>query len=340
MNAETKSGYRAMLAAATVTLAMMAGVVTSSAAQSNRPAEQSGPARAAGGDIRRDEYRLGPEDQITITVRFADELNNRTVPIDSGGYINIPFAGRVSALGLTVSELEATLAEKLTPYFEKPQVVINIAQYGSKSVVVMGEVQKPAVQQLRGRERIMQLLSGAGGLTQQAGSKLEITRQMVWGELPLPDVRVASSGTSSTGEIDLAALLAGDESENILLCPNDTLTVPRAKLIYVLGEVHKPGGFPLHDTPTASVLQALALAEGPLGTANTQRARILRMQSDGARKEIAVNVRDILERQQPDIPLRPDDVLYLPNSKAKRAALRAIETAIQMGTGVVVWGRF
>ncbi|MDQ2775345.1 MAG: polysaccharide export protein [Acidobacteriota bacterium] len=319
---------------------MIACANTYSTAQSNKRTEQAEQANASAAAVPRDEYRLGPEDQITITVRFADELNNKTVPIDSAGYINIPFAGRVSAAGLTVAELQTSLAKKLTPYFAAPQVVINIAQYGSKPVAVMGEVHNPAVHQLRGRETLMQLLSASGGLTQEAGSKLEITRQMVWGELPLPNARVDSSGTSSTVEVDLSALLSGNESENILLCSNDTVTVPRAKLIYVLGEVHKPGGFPLHETETASVLQALALAEGPLGTASTEHARILRMQSNGVRQEIPVNLRNILEREQPDISLKPEDVLYLPNSKAKSATLRAVEAAIQMGTGVVVWGRF
>lgn len=288
----------------------------------------------------RDEYKLGPEDQIIIAVPFADELNNKIVPVDSAGYINIPFAGRVSAAGLTVRELEVQVVKRLKPYFQAPRVVINITQYGSKPVSVIGAVHNPAVHQLRGRVTLIQLLSSSGGLTPEAGSKLEITRQAVWGKLPLPSAHMDPSGTSSTAEVDLSALLSGNPAEDILLCPNDTVTVPRAKLIYVLGEVHKPGGFPLHDTETASVLRAVALAEGPLGTASIGHARILRMQTGGVREEIPVNLRKILDREEPDITLKADDVLYLPNSKAKSATVRGIEAAIQMGTGVVVWGRF
>jgi polysaccharide export outer membrane protein len=340
MNAGRRNSDRAKATKVAILAGIIACCAAYSPAQSNRGAEQLRPSAASAETAPRDEYRLGPEDQITITVRFADELNNKTVPIDSAGYINIPFAGRVSAAGLTVAELQTSIAAKLTPYFTAPQVVINIERYGSKPVAVMGEVHNPAVYQLRGRETLMQLLSAAGGLTQEAGSKLEITRQMIWGELPLPNARLDPSGKSSTAELDLSALLAGNESENILLCSNDTVTVPRVKLIYVLGEVHKPGGFPLHDTQTASVLQAVALAEGPLVTASTEHARILRLRAGGARQEIPVNLRNILERDQPDISLKPDDILYLPNSKAKSATLRGLEAAIQMGTGVVIWGRF
>jgi polysaccharide biosynthesis/export protein len=293
--------------------------------------------KAASTDVR-DEYRLGPDDQIVINVMFAEELTNKTVRIDSTGYINIPFAGRVRAATLSVRELERDLTFKLKPFFENPNVVVNVAEYGSKPVSVLGEVHNPAVLQLRGPRTLVEMLSASGGLTNEAGSKLIITRQALWGPLPLAHTHMDPSGNFSTAEVDLGGLLSGSPTENILVCPDDTITVPRAKLIYVMGEVHKPGGFPLHDMETASVLQVVALAEGTTDTASIDHARILRPNRGLEREEIAVNLRKIIDRSQPDIQLRPDDILYVPNSKSKKAAIRGLETAIQMGTGIVIWG--
>jgi polysaccharide export outer membrane protein len=303
-------------------------------------AAREGPV-ASGGlpTVPADEYRLGPGDHIGISLPFADEINNKPQIIDTAGYINIAFAGRLRAAGLTTQELEAQLREKLSAYFESPAVVVNILEYGSQPVSVIGEVHAPAVHQLHGKMTLVEMLSASGGLTPEAGSRLEITRDRTYGILPLSNVHIDPSEKVSRAEIELAPLLSGNR-DNILVCPNDILNVPRAKLIYVLGEVHKPGGFPLRENESASVLQALALAEGPLATAGTGNARILRGGPAGPRQEIPVNLRRVLNREQADLLLKPDDILYVPNSKAKSAALRGIETALQIGAGVVIWGRY
>lgn len=347
MTAETRTrSYLTISRKCIVFCGLVCSAVTLLAGQSAPSAGQAPP--PASGSVEqtdseapaRDQYRLGPEDQISITVRFADELNNKTFTVDSAGFINIPFAGRVKVVGSSVVQLEQDLALKLKPYFKSPDVVVNIVQYGSKPVSVIGEVQKPAVQQLRGRLSLMELLSASGGLTQEAGSKLQITRRMLWGPLPLANAHTDASGTFSIGEVNLSELLAGNPAQNILLCPDDTVTVPRARLIYVLGDVHKPGGFPLREAESASVLQAVALAQGPLVTASRRHVHILRTQLGGVRQDIPIDLEKILDREHPDVLLQPEDVLYVPNSKAKNATLRGLETAIQMGTGLVIWGRY
>src|SRR5438132_738299 len=93
------------------------------------PVTTASPEMKPGSGGTPDEYKLGPDDQVVITVMFADELNNKTVRIDSSGYINIPFAGRVHAATLTVRELERDLTIKLKPYFASPNVVVNVAEY-------------------------------------------------------------------------------------------------------------------------------------------------------------------------------------------------------------------
>ena len=143
-------------------------------------------------------------------------------------------------------------------------------------------------------------------------------------------------------EINLKQLMeARNPAQNIQIRSNDVITVPRADLFYVLGEVHKPGGFTLRDKEHVTVLQALSMSEGLLRTAGGKHARILRADSSEAhRKEIPVNVSKILSGQSPDVPMQPDDILFVPNSAPKSAALRGLEAAVQAGTGVAIWGRY
>jgi len=127
---------------------------------------------------------------------------------------------------------------------------------------------------------------------------------------------------------------------NIDVRQNDVITVPKADLIYVVGAVHRAGGFPLNEKEHISVLQAVSLAEGLDRTASAKSARILRESSpDKERTEIPVNVQQILDGHAKDVSLQTNDILFVPNSAAKSAGLRAIEAAIQAGTGIAIWGR-
>jgi polysaccharide biosynthesis/export protein len=297
-------------------------------------------AESKGVPVPENEFRLGPGDHLAISVPFADEINNKPVIVDSSGSIDIAFAGRIDVRGMTTEGLEKEIARRLTPYFESPQVIINVVEYGSKPVSVIGEVRNPSLHQLAGKMTLVELLSASGGLTPEAGSKVAITRDRGYGILPLPNAHVDPSGAFSTGEVDLEPLLHGKSNENIDVLPNDVISVSRAKLIYVLGEVHKPGGFPFRGEESGTALQILSLAEGPLGTAGLSNAVILRQVSAGKREQIPVNLKKIIAQKLPDVTLQPEDVLYLPNSKSKQAMVRGLETALQLGTGIVIWGRY
>jgi polysaccharide export outer membrane protein len=147
------------------------------------------------------------------------------------------------------------------------------------------------------------------------------------------------SPDSYSAQISLPDLVEGRHPEaNIAILPHDVITVPRAKLVYVIGEVRKSGGFALRERENISVLQAISLAEGLTTTAGSRHAKIIRPMEDGsAKSELAVDVRSILAGKSPDIPLHPNDILFVPNSAAKNATMRGIESAIQMGTGIVIW---
>jgi polysaccharide export outer membrane protein len=140
-------------------------------------------------------------------------------------------------------------------------------------------------------------------------------------------------------EISLKSIMESkNPEENILVQPNDVISVPRAEMVYVIGEVKKSGGFVLTERKSLSVLQALSLAEGVLPASAPQNAKILRAAADGAtRTETAINVKKLLAGKTADLSLHADDILFIPSSTAKRAGIRALEAAIQTGSGLLVY---
>jgi polysaccharide export outer membrane protein len=286
------------------------------------------------------DYVLGPDDQISIWVADCPDISAKTFNIDTSGYINLPFVGVVRASGLTARQFESQLSSDLKRYFVRPQVAVSIVEFRSQPVSVIGEVNQPGVHQLRGHKTLVEVLSMAGGLKPEAGYKAKITRESEWGPIPLPDAKSDPSGNFSVAEVKLNAVLTSTSpEENILVRPNDVIYVPRAPLVYVMGEVMKAGGFVLSESQTISVLRVLSLAGGLGPQAAPQNARILREKENGTeRTEVAVNVKEILAGKGEDVGLKSNDILFIPNSLPKKAALRIAETALQVGTGIAIYG--
>jgi polysaccharide export outer membrane protein len=286
-------------------------------------------------------YILGPGDQVSVRVVDLEEITDEPIAVDLSGYIRLAMIGRIKASGLTISQLEAALAKRLEVYLLRPDVSVSIVDFRSQPVPVIGAVKTPGVQQVQGRKTLLEVLSLAGGLDTTAGSTLKITRRLEWGRIPLTGAGDDPTGQFSVAEVNLKSILeAKNPDENILMKPYDVVSVPRAEIIYAIGQVQKPGGFVLNDREKVTVLQVLSMAGGLDRTAQAQNARILRRKSDAsARTEIAVDLNRILSGKVADLPMESDDILFVPNSVPKRAAIRALETAVQMGTGVVIFRR-
>lgn len=286
-------------------------------------------------------YILGPADEIQIQAIDADGISNDPIRIDSSGYIRLPLAGRVQAAGLTVHQLENEIATRLKPYIKEPQVVVTLTDPRSNPISILGAVRDPGVHQIQGPKTLIEALALAGGLVDDSGYRIRITRNIQYGPIPLADAYNDPSGAYSLGEVNVEQLLEGENpAMNFQIRPHDVITVPRAEKIYVVGEVNRAGGFTLHEKETLSVLQALSLANGLTKTAKSGSARLLRVSSSSSgRLEIPVDLSAILAGKAEDIRMRADDVLFVPNSAFKSAGLRAIEAAIQLGTGIVIWRR-
>jgi polysaccharide export outer membrane protein len=285
------------------------------------------------------QYLLGPDDQIKIWVLGVEEIADKPVRIDPSGGIDLPLIGRVHAGGLTAEQLKAELVRRFSNQLLKPQVTVELVDYGSQPVSVLGAVNHPGVHQLRGRATLAELISMADGLRLDAGPRIIVSRQIQNGPIPLPNARQDPTGQFTLADVDVKELLGGkNPTENILICARDVITVPVAEAVYVVGAVRKPGEIALKSNSSISVLQALSSAEGFGETPAPQSAKIVRIVPGSTeRKEIPVDLRKILAGRAEDIAMRSNDILVVPISGSKKFAEKALEAAIQAAIGAAIW---
>src|SRR5258706_3462863 len=301
------------------------------------PAPASGQAQVNCDSRVRSTYLLGPDDDLEMAGPELDELAGKTIRIDGDGDIQVPLVGRVHVADRTVQQAQQEVNKRLSTYIRDPQISISVNEQRSQPVSVLGAVNAPGVHQVRGYKTLLEMLSLAGGLRTDAGYSIRITRQVEWGCIPLTNSRLDASGQFSVGEVSLKEIMdARIPQGNIQILPHDVISVPRAEMVYVIGDVKRSGGFVIGEHESMSVLQVLSLAEGLNGTADRRHAKILRTTTTAAQRvEIAVDIKAILEGQTRDVALHGDDILFIPGSNGKKASLRALDTAIQTGTGLL-----
>jgi polysaccharide export outer membrane protein len=284
------------------------------------------------------DYVLGPNDEIVVIAVDAEEISNKPMRIGVGGDINLPMAGRIRAAGMTVQQLETEIAERLKVYVRQPQVSVNVTQFKSQPVTVLGSVRSPGVIQLEGRKTLVEVLSMAGGTLAEASSKITITRRKDSGPLPVASASGTDNSPYVVGEVDMRSIIdASRPEQNIQILPNDVITVPRAPIVYAVGQVNKPGGFTLNEKDSVSVLQLVAMAGGTVPAANTKGAKVIRPVPGSTRIELAINLKDIMSGKAKDIILKPEDILYVPDSYAKGTLRRTADLAISITTGMAIY---
>lgn len=303
-------------------------------------------------------YRIGAGDLLEVSVYGAPDLD-RTVRVSADGSISLPLIGSVQATGLTSGELEGEIADLLQrKYMTHPQVSVFLKEMQSHPVSVIGAVGKPGIFQIRGAESLIEVLSMAQGLAEDAGDSVIVTRRGGVANRAFtrsPDSQEVNAGTprgasakpgpplNTEGEQGLRInlkdlLMSADSRYNVLVYPGDAVKVPPAGIVYVVGQVRKPGGFLLKTNQSLSVLQALALAEGTTSTSAGKAARIIRTEEQsGKREEIPVNLSRILSGKTPDPVLQSNDILFVPNSAGKTAFYRGAEAAVSITGGLIVY---
>ena len=287
-------------------------------------------------------YFLGPDDLIMIQGPEMDEIVNRPYRVDPDGYISVPMLGRIKAGGMTLGDFDTQLNRTAAKYVRDPQLVASVSEFHSQPISVVGAVNQPGAQQLQGKKTLMQVISMVGGFRSDAGNTLSIARELQWGVLPLPNSKTDPTGKYSVADVSIPELLKENNPQlNILIMPNDVITVPVSETVYVVGDVHKAGGFLLGEHRNMTVLQAVAMAEGINTTSDSKHSRIIHHAADASlRTETPVNVKMILAGKAEDLPLDGGDILFVPGSISKKAGLRTVEAVIQTATGMAVWGRF
>jgi polysaccharide export outer membrane protein len=285
-------------------------------------------------------YVLGPLDVITIQALDVDEISNKPIWIDTSGFINLSLVGRLKAADLTLQELEMELNSRLKAFVKEPHCVVTISEFRSQPVSVLGMVTTPGVHQVQGRKALLEVLSVAGGIRPEAGTVAKVTRRLEYGQIPLPGATTDASGQFSVAEVHLKALMEGrSPEENIQVRPHDVILVPKADILYVIGEVRKAGGFVIRERRRTTVIEVIAMAEGMLPEANRKKAELLRLvPGKDDRSKIELKLDKILSGKEADVALQAEDILIISPSVMKGIKRRIGETALSVITSVAIYG--
>jgi polysaccharide export outer membrane protein len=299
---------------------------------------------ALAASVRQGDYVIGSGDLVGIEVFDVPELS-REVRVNETGFISLPLIPvKVHATGLTTFQLQDKLAELLQTngLVSAPQVSVSLKEQHSQPVTVIGAVKNPMVIQAIRQTTLLQTLSQAGGIADDAGSTVIVTRPAAPTMGP-EDSDINNNdkvpGAGQTFTISLGDLLeSGNSSFNIPVLGGDVVSVPHAGIIYVVGAVIRPGGFVMqNDRDRMTTLKVLSLAGGTTGSAKAKEAVILRKNPDtGKRDEVPVDLNKVLHLKSEDVALQASDILFIPDSSGKRALHRAGDIAISLTTGVAL----
>jgi polysaccharide biosynthesis/export protein len=269
--------------------------------------------------------KIGPRDLVAVQVYDSPELS-RSLRVGADGTIRMPMVKRqIRAQGLMPVELETEVAKALEEegLIIQPFVTVTVAEYSSRPISVAGSVRTPLTFQANSPVTLLEALTRAGGLTAEAGSEILISKSQ-----PGPDGETASL----IQRVPVKALIdSADPDSNIRLTGGEEVRVPEAGRIFVVGNVKKPGAFPVQDGAETSVLKMLALAEG-LTPFAAKQAFIYRREASGSKNEIPIELKKIMERKSPDATLQANDVLYIPDNHGRRLGVAALEKLLMFGS--------
>ncbi|MBL8177158.1 MAG: polysaccharide biosynthesis/export family protein [Bryobacterales bacterium] len=281
--------------------------------------------------------KIGPNDLIAVSVYDAPELT-RTVRVSTDGLIRLPMLKeRIQASGRMPPELETTIAESLIRenILIAPVVTVTMVEYHSRPINVIGSVKRPLTFQAVGGATLLDAITRAEGLSSDAGPEILVSRTQS-GENGAPATIIQRIPVK--GLIDEA-----DPELNVRLFGGEEIRVPEAGKIFVVGNVRRPGAYPVEDSSGTSVLKLLALSEGLLPYTAKQAFIYRKEHSSSAKHEIPIEISRIIDRKSPDVPLQANDILYIPDNKGKRMTISTLEKLAGFGSatasGMIIWRR-
>jgi polysaccharide export outer membrane protein len=280
-------------------------------------------------------YVVAKDDLLAIDVVGVQELS-RDYRVDGDGMISVPMLSRpLDAAGLTLGQLASAVRQQLLDagLVTDPQVTVSVKSSPWNSVVLSGAAKKPGVYPVYGHTTLLELLTEAEGLSDEAGSTAIVTRAQGSSPAAAPGAAAdARPAASQTVKVDVWRLWRnGEASLNLELYPGDRVTVEKAGVVYVMGAVNRAGGFPLtNDEEHMTMLKAIALAGNLTHEAKPAQAVIIRKapNAPSGRQEIRVNLKKVLSSRAADQPLVASDILYVPESGVRRTLDTVIPTAV------------
>lgn len=251
------------------------------------------------------EYKIGAGDLLEIDVFGVEELNQK-VRVEGNGTIALTGLGEVRVEGLTRSELEKELVRLLEKqWLQEARVSVFILEYYSRKVYLNGALRNAGPHDLIGNKNLLQIISEAGGLTEEAGKSIFVIRRQ-------------EDGTSSTREISIEELFTqGDPSLNVQILPHDIVNVPVEKMakIFVFGEVKEPKALEVRQSEIPTLLKAIIMAGDFTDRALRRSVQIKWVDEEGVSQIRKVNVKEIIRNKIEDPQLKENDIVYVPGTK-------------------------
>ena len=303
------------------------------------------------------DYCLGTGDLLTVNVFGWDAMKDQQVRVSSTGAINLPMIGDVPAAGRTENQLRADIERHLrNGYMRDPHVTVFVQRFQSQQVSVTGAVARPGLYSLtRDSRTLYDLLSQAGGLTEQAGGRVlfsPATGSTHCGAAAVPSPTAGTAVLQQASmrspnpsglaplEIELDAPVAAGQ-QNPLMLPvagGDTIVVTRGRFM-VDGWVNKPGLYSF--TPGMTAYGAMSVAGGTLYPADLSHAQIVRARRDGTKEVLEVDLSKVGHGEGQDVALREGDVVKFNASALKMVPYSVywmFNNLFRVGAGISVAG--
>jgi polysaccharide biosynthesis/export protein len=265
--------------------------------------------------------RISAGDLLDVNVFDTPELSTK-LRVDEHGGVTLPVGGVLSVSGMTAEQVGQAIEIRFREedILKDPHVSVTVLEYATQGITVLGEVKNPGVYPLLGGHGLLDLISAAGGVTPNAGKAVTVTHRAD------PDHPLIVNVDTKPG---------ATQAFTVQMRPGDTVVVSRAGIVYVLGDVGKPGGFLIENNDRLTVLEAIALAQGTNRTASLNHAKLIRKTSTG-REELRIPLKRILSDKLPDQTLADGDILFVPGSGPKNA-MRDVESILPSAAGAAIY---
>jgi polysaccharide export outer membrane protein len=257
--------------------------------------------------IQQETLLIGPGDQVHVQVFDTPELS-ATARVDDHGDLPVLMGGMIHVASLSPDQAARAVEQDLMQrkIMNAPRVLVTVEHYATQNVTVFGQVVRPAAYEISTPRSLTDVLSLAGGLTETADRHITIEHH---DGRPAETVFVSNNAKKDAGE-------------QTMVSPGDKVTVPKQDLIYVLGDVGRAGGYLMNNSESGmTVLQAVASAGGTAHTAVPNDAKLIRRMNGDGYKSIPLQLSAMQKGKKPDMPMQPNDIIYVPFSYIRNAAL-------------------